>query len=150
MPPEEIRRLRTHTRYRRKLVQMRTAQKERCEKLLEDGHLKLSSVISDIHGVSGRDMLRAIAAGERNPEVLAQLARGVMRGKIARLEQALDCSFFTDEHAFILTMMLDSIDQLTAQVSVLDEKIARMCEPYERQLAQLTPSPGSGSSPHRT
>jgi len=144
VPPEEIRRLRTHTRYRRKLVQMRTAQKERCEKLLEDGHLKLSSVISDIHGVSGRDMLRAIAAGERNPEVLAQLARGVMRGKIARLEQALDCSFFTDEHAFILTMMLDSIDQLTAQVSVLDEKIARMCEPYERQLAQLDAIPGFG------
>src|SRR6266702_5369949 len=71
VPPEEIRRLRTHTRYRRKLVQMRTAQKERCEKLLEDAHLKLSSVISDIHGVSGRDMLGAIAAGERNPKVLA-------------------------------------------------------------------------------
>src|SRR6201985_3656277 len=88
VPPEEIRRLRTPTRYRRKLVQMRTAQKERCEKLLEDAHLKLSSVISDIHGVSGRDMLRAIAAGERNPKVLAQMARGVMRSKIARLEQA--------------------------------------------------------------
>jgi transposase len=68
VPPEEIRRLRTHTRYRRKLVQMRTAQKERCEKLLEDAHLKLSSVISDIHGVSGRDMLRAIIAGERSPQ----------------------------------------------------------------------------------
>ena len=68
VPPEEIRRLRTRTRYRRKLVQMRTAQKERCEKLLEDAHLKLSSVISDIHGVSGRDMLRAVAAGERNPK----------------------------------------------------------------------------------
>ena len=54
---------------------MRTAQKERCEKLLEDAHLKLSSVISDIHGVSGRDMLRAVAAGERNPRVLADMAR---------------------------------------------------------------------------
>ena len=96
VPPEEIRRLRTHTRYRRKLVQMRTAQKERCEKLLEDAHLKLSSVISDIHGVSGRDMLRAVAAGERNPRVLAEMARGVMRGKIRRLEEALDCSFFTE------------------------------------------------------
>jgi Transposase len=74
VPPEEIRRLRTHTRYRRKLVQMRTAQKERCEKLLEDAHLKLSSVISDIHGVSGRDMLRAIikgknATGRGNPYI---------------------------------------------------------------------------------
>jgi transposase len=123
---------------------MRTAQKERCEKLLEDAHLKLSSVISDIHGVSGRDMLRAIAAGERNPRVLAEMARGVMRGKIRRLEEALDCSFFTGEHAFILTMMLDSIDQLTAQVAVLDEKIAEMCEPYERQIAQLDAIPGFG------
>src|SRR6266567_102340 len=144
VPPEEIRRLRTHTRYRRKLVQMRTAEKERCEKLLEDAHLKLSSVISDIHGVSGRDMLRAVAAGERDPKVLAEMARGVMRGKIRRLEEALDCSFFTEEHAFILTMMLDSIDQLTAQAEVLDEKIAAMCEPYERQVAQLDAIPGFG------
>src|SRR5580692_3479828 len=88
VPPEEIRRLRTHTRYRRRLTQARTAEKERCEKLLEDAHLKLSSVISDIHGVSGRDMLSAIAAGERNPRVLAEMARGVMRRKTARLEEA--------------------------------------------------------------
>jgi transposase len=95
VPAEEIRRLRTHTRYRRRLIQARTAEKERCEKLLEDGHLKLPGVISDIHGVSGRAMLRAIIAGERNPKALAQLARGVMRRKTARLEEALDCSFFT-------------------------------------------------------
>ncbi len=144
VPPEEIRRLRTHTRYRRKLVQARTAQKERCEKLLEDAHLKLSSVISDIHGVSGRDMLRAIAAGERDPRVLADKARSVMRRKIRELEEALDCSFFTPEHAFILQMMLDSIDQLTAQVTVLDEKIAEMCRPYERQVGQLDGIPGFG------
>jgi transposase len=144
VPPEEIRRLRTHTRYRRKLVQVRTAQKERCEKLLEDGHLKLSSVISDIHGVSGRDMLRAIAAGERNPKVLADKARGVMRGKLKELEEALDCSFFTEEHAFILQMMLDSIDQLTAQITVLDQKIAEMCRPYERQIEQLDGITGFG------
>jgi len=144
VPPEDIRRLRTHTRYRRHLIQARTAEKERCEKLLEDAHLKLSSVIRDIHGVSGRDMLGAIAAGERNPRVLADKARGVMRGKIKKLEEALDCSFFTPEHAFILQMMLDSIDQLTAQIAVLDEKIAEMCRPYERQIAQLDQIPGFG------
>jgi transposase len=88
VPPEGIRRLRTRTRYRRKLVQMRTAQKERCEKLLEDAHLKLSSVISGIHGASGRDVPGAIAAGERSPKVLADKARGVMRGKIKKLEEA--------------------------------------------------------------
>jgi transposase len=144
VPPEDIRRLRTHTRYRRRLIQARTAEKQRCEKLLEDGHLKLSSVISDIHGVSGRAMLRAVIAGERSPRVLAELARGVMRRKTARLEEALDCSFFTEEHAFVLQMMLDNIDHYTAQVAVLDERIAVLCEPYERQVAQLDAIPGFG------
>jgi transposase len=144
VPPEDIRRLRTHTRYRRHLVQARTAEKERCEKLLEDAHLKLSSVISDIHGMSGRDMLTAIIAGERSATVLAQLARGRMRGKIRQLEEALDCSFFTPEHAFILAMMLDSIDRITAQVSELSARIGVLCEPYARQIAQLDAIPGFG------
>jgi transposase len=144
VPPADIRRLRTHTRYRRRLVQARTAEKERCEKLLEDAHLKLSSVISDIHGVSGRAMLTAVIAGERSPKVLAEMARGLMRRKTARLEDALDCSFFTAEHAFILQMMLDNIDHYTAQIAVLDEKIAVLCEPYEQQAGQLDGIPGFG------
>src|SRR6516165_8715025 len=118
VPPEPIRRLRTHTRYRRHLTQARTAEKQRVEKLLEDGHLKLSSVISNIHGVSGRDMLDAIAAGQRDPKALAQLARGTMRGKIRRLEEALECSFFTDEHAAVLAMMLAIIDEIGTDMSV--------------------------------
>jgi len=144
VPPEDIRRLRTHTRYRRRLTQARTAEKQRCEKLLEDAHLKLSSVISDIHGASGRDMLTAVIAGQRNPRVLAEMARGRMRRKTARLEEALDCSFFTEEHAFILAMMLGNIDHLTAQIAVLDERIAVLCQPYERQIAQLDAIPGFG------
>jgi transposase len=144
VPPEDIRRLRTHTRYRRHLIQARTAEKERCEKLLEDAHLKLSSVIRDIHGVSGRDMLTAIIAGQRDPKVLAQLARGRMRVKIRALEEALDCSFFTSQHAFILAMMLANIDHLTAQVSELSAKIEVLCEPYARQIAQLDAIPGFG------
>ena len=144
VPPEPIRRLRTHTRYRRRLVQARTAEKERCEKLLEDAHLKLSSVISDIHGVSGRAMLRAIINGERNPAALAELAQGRMRGKLSRLAEALDCSFFTPEHAFILSMMLRNIDHLTGQIGLLDVRIAALCEPWERQMAQLDAIPGFG------
>jgi transposase len=66
-------------------------------------------VISDIHGASGRDMLNAIAAGQRDPKALAQLARGTMRSKIRRLEEALDCSFFTSEHAAVLAMMLAAV-----------------------------------------
>ena len=144
VPPEDVRRLRTRTRYRRRLTQAGTAEKQRAEKLLEDAHLKLSSVISDIHGVSGRDVLRALAVGERDPRVLAEMARGVMRRKLAALREALDCSFFTQEHAFVLSMMLDNIDHYDRQVAVLDEKIAVMCEPYERQLAQLDQIPGFG------
>ena len=101
-------------------------------------------MISDIHGVSGREMLRAIIAGERSPRVLAQMARGAMRSKIALLEEALDCSFLTPEHAFVLQMMLDNIDHYTAQIAVLDEKIAVLCEPYEHQVAQLDAIPGFG------
>jgi transposase len=146
VPPEEIRRLRTQTRYRRRLTQARTAEKQRCEKLLEDAHLKLSSVISDIHGVSGRAMLAAIVAGERNPAVLAELARGVMRRKTARLEEALDCSFFTPEHAFVLQMMLENIDHHSAQIAVPGDRIAVLCEPWERQIAQLDAIPGFGAT----
>jgi transposase len=144
VPPEEIRRLRTHTRYRRHLTQARTAEKQQVEKLLEDAHLKLSSVISDIHGVSGREMLDAIAAGERNPQMLAQLARGTMRGKIARLEEALDCAFVTEEHAAVLAMMLATIDYYTARIGELTAKIEVLCQPYLHQIAQLDAVPGTG------
>ena len=107
-------------------------------------HLKLSSVISDIHGVSGRDMLRAVIAGERDPRVLAEMARGRIRRRTAALEEALDCSFLTPEHVFVLEMMLDAIDRFTAQIAVLDERIAVLCEPYERQIARLDAIPGFG------
>src|SRR6266849_1212723 len=144
VPPEPIRRLRTHTRYRRHLTQARTAEKQRAEKLLEDGHLKLSSVISDIHGVSGRDMLDALAAGQRDPHALAAMARGKMRGKIRRLEEALECSFFTDEHAAVLAMMLVTIDHYTTQIQALTQKIDKLIEPWLRQVEQLDAVPGIG------
>jgi transposase len=144
VPPEPIRALRTHTRYRRHLTQARTAEKQRVEKLLEDGHLKVSSVISDIHGVSGRDMLNAIAAGQRDPRALAQLARGSMRGKIRRLEVALDCSFFTDQHAAVLAMMLEVIDHYTTQIEALTAAIEVLAEPYLPQIEQLDAVDGIG------
>jgi transposase len=145
VPPEPIRRLRTHTRYRRHLTQARTSEKQRVEKLLEDGHLKLSSVISDIHGVSGRDMLDAIAAGQRGARTLAQLARGKMRGKISRLEEALDCSFFTDHHAAALAMMLVTIDHYTTQIEALTRKIEVLAGPYLPQIEQLDAVDGIGT-----
>ena len=145
VPPEPIRVLRTHTRYRRHLTQARTAEKQRVEKLLEDGHLKLSSVISDIHGVPGRDMLNGLAAGQRDPRALAQLARGTMRGKIRRLEEALECSFFTDQHAAVLAMMLVTIDHYTTQIEALTARIEKLAEPYLQQVRQLDEIDGVGT-----
>lgn len=145
VPPEDIRRLRTHTRYRRHLTQARTAEKQRVEKLLEDGHLKLSAVISDIHGKSGRDMLDALAAGQHDPRVLAQMARGTMRGKIRRLEEALECAFFTDQHAAVLALMLVTIDHYTAQIGQLTARIDELAEPYLHQIGQLDAIPGIGT-----
>jgi transposase len=145
VPPEPVRVLRTHTRYRRHLTQARTAEKQRVEKLLEDGHLKLSSVISDIHGVSGRDMLNAIVAGQRDPKVLAQLARGTMRVKIRRLEEALDCSFFTSQHAAVLAMMLATIDHYSTQIDTLTARIEALIEPWLPQVAQLDAVDGIGA-----
>jgi transposase len=82
VPPPEIRRLRDVTRYRIDLVGVRTAEKQRVEKLLEDAQIKLSVVASDIFGVSGREMMAALIAGQTRPKALAQLARGRMRAKI--------------------------------------------------------------------
>jgi transposase len=144
VPPEPIRRLRTHTRYRRHLTQARTSEKQRAEKLLEDAHLKLSSVVSDVFGVSGRDMLAAIIAGERNAKALAQLARGVMRKKIPALEQALDCAFFTEQHAAVLAMMLATIDHYTAQIAALTTAIETLIEPYLQQVERLDEIHGIG------
>jgi transposase len=93
VPPPPIRKLRDLTRYRADLVAARTAEKQRAEKLLEDACIKVSAVISDIFGVSGRDMLAALVAGERNPKVLAQLARRSMRAKITVLEEAFTGHF---------------------------------------------------------
>jgi hypothetical protein len=92
------------TRYRADLVAARTAEKQRVEKLLEDAQIKLSVVASDIFGVSGRAMLAALIAGERDPKVLAQLARTRLRAKLSLLEEAFT-GFFTDQHAFLLAKM---------------------------------------------
>src|SRR5215472_13323678 len=96
----EFRIIRLHTRYRRDLIDERSREKQRAEKLLESSAIKLSSVVTDLHGVTGRDIMNHLIAGERDPRVLAQLARGRARRKISELEQALDgAQFFSPEIA---------------------------------------------------
>src|SRR5687768_4625880 len=119
VPPPEIRRLRDLTRYRSDLVAVRTAEKNRVEKLLEDAQIKLSVVASDIFGVSGRAMLAALVAGEREPKVLAQLARQRLRAKLGLLEEAFH-GHFSDHHAFLLQTMLDRIDHTSVGIAALE------------------------------
>jgi transposase len=143
VPPPWQRELRDLCRYRRTLIQERTREKQRAEKLLEDAQIKLSSVISDIFGVSGRDMLEALIAGQRDPYVLARMARGSMRGKISVLQEALT-GHFRDHHGYLLTMMLARTDALTAQIEALTGRIEEVIAPFARQVAQLDEIPGVG------
>ena len=141
VPPPQIRRLRDLTRYRADLVAARTAEKQRAEKLLEDACIKLSAVVTDIFGVSGRDMLAALVAGERNPKVLAQLARRTMRAKITVLEEAFTGQF-TGHHALLLGAMLDRVDAISADIAALDAQIAAYAAPFADLVARLDEIPG--------
>jgi len=100
-------------------------------------------VASDIFGVSGRAMMQALLEGERDPRVLAQLARGSMRGKISGLEQAFVGSF-TDHHVFLLTHMLGRIDACSADIAQLDAKIEEQIAPFADAVTRLDEIPGVG------
>jgi transposase len=141
----EFRVIRLHTRYRRDLTEDRTREKNRAEKLLESAAVKLSSVVTDLHGVTGRDIMDHLIAGERDPKVLAQLARARARRKIAELEQALEgAEFFTPEHAALLKAMLERIDWINGELAKLSRVIERLLAPYEEQLQQAGSMPGWG------
>ena len=141
----EFRLIREHTRYRRDLTAERTRDKQRAEKLLESAAVKLSSVLADLHGVTGRDIMDHLIAGQRDPKVLAQLARQRARAKIPRLEQALEgAEFFTPEHAALLQVMLARIDRVNADIAALTAVIDQLLAPYEEQLAQAGSMPGWG------
>jgi len=122
VPPKEIRELRDYTRLRVDLTVERSRHKQRLEKLLEDALIKLSIVATDLFGVSGRAMIEALIAGERDPRRLAGLAKGRLRVKHAALVQALT-GRFDDHHAELARMLLDQIDGLTTQIDRLTARI---------------------------
>jgi len=147
VPPWPIRRLRDLTRYRIDLVAARTAEKNRVEKLLEDAGIKLSVVASDIFGVSGRAMLAALIAGERDPRVLADLARARMRAKIGLLQEAfagLPTGGFGSHHRFLLSRMLGRIDAIDTDIAALDAEIEAHLTPFDQAVQQLDEIPGVG------
>lgn len=143
VPPPEIRMLRDLTRYRVDLVAAAGAEKNRAEKLLEDAQIKLSVVASDIFGVSGRAMMAALIAGERDPKQLAQLARSTLRRKIGTLEEAF-VGRFSDHHAFLLAKMLARIDAIETDIADVDAHIEVRIAPFAHAAARLEQIPGIG------
>ena len=143
VPSVPIRRLRDLTRYRIDLVGARTAEKNRVEKLLEDACIKLSVVASDIFGVSGRQMMDALIAGERNPKVPAQMARSRMRTKIGQLEEAFN-RHFGNHHRFLPARMPARIDGIDADINAVDEQIEAQLAPFATAAAHLDEIPGIG------
>jgi len=143
VPPEPIRRLRDLTRTRTTVVRERGREIQRLEKLLEDAGIKLSSVATDINGVSGRAMLEALIAGQRDPAALAQLAKRRLRSKIPALTEALT-GRFTEHHAFLARVHLDLIDGHTRAVDELTERIEVMIEPFRGIRDLIVSAPGIG------
>jgi transposase len=140
VPPAQIRRLRDYTRLRADLTADRTRHKQRLEKLLEDALIKLGTVATDILGVSGRAMLEALIAGQPDPKLLAELARGRLRVKHAALVQALT-GRFDDHHAELARMLLDQIDALSGQI---DQLTSRIEETIAAIPAATPPAPAPG------
>jgi transposase len=141
VPPRPLRRLRDLTRYRAVLVDERTREKQRLEKELEDAGIKLSIVATDMLGVSGRAMLEALIRGERDQQVLADLARGRLRAKIPALERAM-LGRFTEHHAFLCRMHLDRIDEIDRNIAALSTRIEYEMVPFRDALKSLDTIPG--------
>ena len=149
VPPAEIRRLRDYTRLRTDLTRERTRYWQRLEKLLEDSLIKVSAVASSLDTLSVRDMLEALIAGERDPKVLAGLARGRMKAKHAALIEALT-GRFDDHHAELARMLLDQVDALNAQIGKLTTRIGELIAaiPSAQGVdADGTTGPAAGTSP---
>jgi transposase len=143
IPPPEIRELRDLTRQRTELIRDRAAVVNRIQKILEDANIKLSSVASDVMGVSGRAMIRAIIDGQDDPAELAELARRRLRGKIPELKQALD-GRITEHHRFLLRTLLDQIEALEGLIARFDARIEQAMAPFAEATQHLQGIPGVG------
>lgn len=143
VPPEHIRQLRDLTRRRTEVKVTRGQELQRMEKELEDTGMKISSVLTDLDGVTGRAILNALIDGQSDPQVLADLAVGRARRRIEDLVDALD-GRFTDHHAFMCRHLLDQIDHLDTLVAELDARIAGLCRDHDGDLALLDTIPGIG------
>lgn len=141
VPPPPIRELRDITRYRVQQTRDRSQEVNRLQKVLEDAGVKLTSVLTDIMGASGRAMVEALVAGTTDPQVLADLARGQLRKKLPALQRAL-VGRFRPVHAFLLEQILAKIDYLDEGLERLTAEIDRRVAPFEPMLTGLDTIPG--------
>lgn len=144
VPPPAIRQLRDLTRYRKRLIQAHSSECQRIQKTLEDAGIKLDSVASSVMGVSGRAMLSALIAGERDPKVLAELAKGRLRSKMPELREALR-GRFSDHHALLVGMILDHITYLETAIAELDARVEVVIAPFAEARDRLSTIPGIGN-----
>lgn len=141
VPSAEIRELRDLTRYRTILIRQRADQCNRLQKLLEQGNIKLASVATDILGVSGRDMLKALGEGTSDPAKLADLARGRMRKKIPELTEALR-GVLSDTQRWLLRQQLEHVFHLDKMIGELDQQIEGLVAPFLPMIEKLSEIPG--------
>jgi transposase len=141
VPPPPLRELRDLLRYRRKLIEAQAAERNRLLRLLETANIKLASVMSDVFGVSGRAMLKALIAGSAAPEEMADLARGQLRRKRAELIEALTGGI-EEHHRFLLAMQLGRIEAIEVDIAALDARIGERLLPYSAEMALLMTIPG--------
>jgi transposase len=141
VPPQPIRELRDLTRQRSQLVGERASVSNRIQKVLEDANIKLSSVASDVLGVSGRAMIAALIGGETEPDRLAELARRRLRGKIPQLRQALK-GHVTEHHRFLLRTLMDHVRHLEELIGRLDQRIEEAMSPFAQAVDRLVTIPG--------
>ena len=143
IPTGAVAELRQRTRYRKRLIEQRVSEGQRLSKVLEDAGIKIDSVASALLGASGRAMIEALIAGERNPGRLADLAKGRLRAKTDALQLACD-GRFTPSHAQMCRLHLDAYDHLTTQIAELDELVAEAVAPFAALIARLCTIPGIG------
>jgi transposase len=141
VPERPVRELRDLVRYRKAKIQERTREVQRVEKTLQDAGIKLSSVASEVLGVSARKMLDALISGTHDPEILAELAKGTLRKKLPALREALQ-GRFTGHHALLIGQMLAQIDFLDETIAALSERIEELTRPFSREIELLDTIPG--------
>lgn len=142
VPPAPIRELRDLSRHRRTLIEERTRVVQRLEKVMQDAGVKLTSVASNLLTRSGRAMLDALLAGESDPQVLAELAKGRLRSKIPALREALAGRFRADHHGFLVAQMLAHVDFLDAAIADLDARLDRAAAPFQQLIDRICTIPG--------